>query len=995
MRSWRIVVIAFALLLGWGCGGGSAFLVSLVFPSENDAKNLARQVRVLAIIPGPGASCAALVDGSASAGDAGYEIEDEVSFTMPLSGDPRPLDVQAGRRLFYAEAEDETGEVFVRGCTEAEAGDSGVRTVTINLEWVVKVCQTDADCDDDDPCTIDSCLENECDYGFAPAGTNCDDGLYCTTEDTCDGSGNCGGQQVDCSAFDDQCNRGACNEAAHGCEARPDNEGQGCDDGLFCTTGETCQAGVCSGGAQTDCDDGIGCTLDTCSEADRACRHDADDSLCDDGVGCTIDSCDDQAGCLHTPNAGGCRDYHIGPAPDTCPHDDGSGGQTSACDFTGADGLDNAVAAAPAEGARFYVYDNNGTPAEYVSCELPIPGDSYLGAAPGVDPANVLVSCEWPNPSGASNGVIHLAGDNIHVERLTIILMHDAKTALSAWSAYDDPSDPTGGHLLNNIVAIAIYPELWGWNGIQAPVYLGPDMTVRNCHFYGYFDNELNFAYSDNTRLLNNTMIYYQDCGGEWDLSGTQGVVIANNVVLSLTRTQALLLRADAATTALNVSGNVVEGFDQLLSGQNSGDPSIVVENNHLGEAQLESPLNPLFLADSTQTTGTRVPGEGESLDGVGLDGKVNILPGAYQQRSSLSGPRRMLITVGSGTCGTGPCDIDADTDNEIQAAVWSSWPGGEIDVYPQGSPYAGDAIISWAVSIKGMDADPANVVLQSGEEDSFLSHYLLWQRHGGVLNFLKGIDPGVDVENLTIRVDADAMADERAVTTEGDLDNGPADWHHLRRLIIQSVNSGDGLQQGLYLSNRVEVTNSLIQGAFASCVTYGLRHAGYEATPQTTGRLVNLTCRLDGTGSHAPQSALDVASVVDSVFVNLAIEIPDTADLFRAQRRTSGDNGATALDVPVSFTADSITVSDYRYYSNGFDSADGNYTRANFDKLAPGAPFFVGPADSHLDAACTSALDNGVDPASIDGALSAGISLDGVDRAGRSIDRGCYEQGQ
>ncbi|MEE9211896.1 MAG: hypothetical protein V3U29_04500, partial [Phycisphaeraceae bacterium] len=106
-----------------------------------------------------------------------------------------------------------------------------------------------------------------------PDGSACDDGLYCTENDTCSG-GQCAGTPVDCGELDDQCNVGVCNPDSGECEQQPINEGEPCDDDNACTTEDTCSKGKCVGGPPLDCDD---------------------------GDPCTIDSCDPELGCLSTP----------------------------------------------------------------------------------------------------------------------------------------------------------------------------------------------------------------------------------------------------------------------------------------------------------------------------------------------------------------------------------------------------------------------------------------------------------------------------------------------------------------------------------------------------------------------------------------------------------------------------------------------------------------------------------------------------------------------
>jgi len=116
----------------------------------------------------------------------------------------------------------------------------------------------------------------------------CEDGQYCTTGETCQSGACTGGTATDCSAQNDQCHVGVCNETTDACEAQPANEGQTCDDGLFCTTGETCQGGNCTGGTAT-CNDDNPCTADSCDEVGNQCVNNPlpNGTACDDGDFCT------------------------------------------------------------------------------------------------------------------------------------------------------------------------------------------------------------------------------------------------------------------------------------------------------------------------------------------------------------------------------------------------------------------------------------------------------------------------------------------------------------------------------------------------------------------------------------------------------------------------------------------------------------------------------------------------------------------------------------
>jgi len=101
----------------------------------------------------------------------------------------------------------------------------------------------------------------------------CDDGLYCNGAEKCVNSVCKSGIQLDCSDLNDQCNNGVCDETTDSCVAQPKPDGTSCSNGLYCTVGETCQAGVCKGETARDCSDGISCTADTCNNDLKICEH--------------------------------------------------------------------------------------------------------------------------------------------------------------------------------------------------------------------------------------------------------------------------------------------------------------------------------------------------------------------------------------------------------------------------------------------------------------------------------------------------------------------------------------------------------------------------------------------------------------------------------------------------------------------------------------------------------------------------------------------------
>ncbi len=141
----------------------------------------------------------------------------------------------------------------------------------------------------------------------AAAGTSCDDGLFCTDVDACDGAGACVGSARDCGDGID-CTLDVCDESAGVCTSMvvdtcridgtcipdttpnpanpcevcdptrdtaawsPAASGTACDDGTFCTDADACDgAGACVGTAR-DCGDGLDCTDDSCNEDADACE---------------------------------------------------------------------------------------------------------------------------------------------------------------------------------------------------------------------------------------------------------------------------------------------------------------------------------------------------------------------------------------------------------------------------------------------------------------------------------------------------------------------------------------------------------------------------------------------------------------------------------------------------------------------------------------------------------------------------------------------------
>jgi len=121
-------------------------------------------------------------------------------------------------------------------------------------------------CDDVNSCTADSC-DPAVGCVFVPAndGKTCSDGNLCTTGDVCSG-GKCVGKPKNC---DDQnpCTDDSCDKKTGACVHTPNTAP--CDDHSVCTTGDACSGGICTG-TPIVCNDHNECTTDTC-DAQKGC----------------------------------------------------------------------------------------------------------------------------------------------------------------------------------------------------------------------------------------------------------------------------------------------------------------------------------------------------------------------------------------------------------------------------------------------------------------------------------------------------------------------------------------------------------------------------------------------------------------------------------------------------------------------------------------------------------------------------------------------------
>ncbi|MFQ5478157.1 MAG: hypothetical protein ACE5E4_06030 [Candidatus Binatia bacterium] len=207
------------------------------------------------------------------------------------------------------------------------------------------------DCDDGNPCTVDTC-DSVLGCQNVNVSLPCDDGNACTTNDTCSNGVCVGGSPLDCNdgnvCTDDSC------DTVSGCVSV--NNAAACEDGDSCTTGDTCVAGTCVSGPAPNCDDNNLCTDDSCVPAtgcvhlaNGAPRDDANACTtgdtcvagvcsggappnCDDANVCTDDSCDPASGCGHVANGLPCDDGSACTVGDLCSGGACQGGAAPDCD---------------------------------------------------------------------------------------------------------------------------------------------------------------------------------------------------------------------------------------------------------------------------------------------------------------------------------------------------------------------------------------------------------------------------------------------------------------------------------------------------------------------------------------------------------------------------------------------------------------------------------------------------------------------------------------
>ncbi|MEJ7730402.1 MAG: putative Ig domain-containing protein [Polyangiaceae bacterium] len=177
-----------------------------------------------------------------------------------------------------------------------------------------------------DPCYIGVCNTGEypgpinvCAVVPAPQGTECEDGLFCTAGDTCD-QGTCqAGPPNTCDLTLEACSSIACDETTKACTQAPAGEGSACvlDGSDKCEVNGACTAGACVG-VPKDCTFSplTECNVVACNPANGLCEGTPDATK--EGTACSLtgDLCQSAKTCQAGACSGGtpkdCSDLSVG-----------------------------------------------------------------------------------------------------------------------------------------------------------------------------------------------------------------------------------------------------------------------------------------------------------------------------------------------------------------------------------------------------------------------------------------------------------------------------------------------------------------------------------------------------------------------------------------------------------------------------------------------------------------------------------------------------------
>ncbi len=163
----------------------------------------------------------------------------------------------------FSPVEEGTGCDDQNGCTNSDACTASG----------VCVGSGGPDCDDGDPCTKNQCASSACyNTEYEPEGTPCLNDDKCLVNTTCNASGECTSSEEKSCDDNNPCTVDSCDPDL-GCVNEPDDSLE-CDDGNVCTLDDHCVEGVCAPEAGVEC-----APIDECHEAGEC---DPSNGVCDD-----------------------------------------------------------------------------------------------------------------------------------------------------------------------------------------------------------------------------------------------------------------------------------------------------------------------------------------------------------------------------------------------------------------------------------------------------------------------------------------------------------------------------------------------------------------------------------------------------------------------------------------------------------------------------------------------------------------------------------------
>lgn len=176
------------------------------------------------------------------------------------------------------------------------------------------------DCDDGDPCTKNQCEDSACyNTEHESEGTPCLNDDKCLVNTTCNADGECtSNEQKNCDD-NNPCTIDSCDPEV-GCVNEPDDELE-CSDGNVCTLNDRCLGGICTPESMVEC-----APIDECHEAGEC---DPTNGMCDDPRKADGAECENTGTCKSGRCEGGTPDPvgEGGAGNEPVPPPTGSGGE--------------------------------------------------------------------------------------------------------------------------------------------------------------------------------------------------------------------------------------------------------------------------------------------------------------------------------------------------------------------------------------------------------------------------------------------------------------------------------------------------------------------------------------------------------------------------------------------------------------------------------------------------------------------------------------------